>query len=64
MTITRQRLAKHVPKSYAVNKNRHPLLDNGFWLPRYYKRFRHNADVNSRIEPLKTVIYIRFARGY
>lgn len=26
----RQRLAKHVPKRYAVNENRRPLLDNGF----------------------------------
>jgi hypothetical protein len=30
MTIARQRLAKHVPESYAVNKNRSQLLDNGF----------------------------------
>jgi hypothetical protein len=29
MTIARQWLAKHVPESYAVNKNRRPLLDNG-----------------------------------
>jgi hypothetical protein len=26
----RQPLARHVPKRYAVNKNRRPLLDNGF----------------------------------
>jgi hypothetical protein len=26
----RQRLAKHVPERYAVNKNRHSLLVNGF----------------------------------
>jgi hypothetical protein len=32
MTVTRQRLAKHVPERYAVNKNRRPLLDNGFWI--------------------------------
>jgi hypothetical protein len=30
MTIAGQRLAKHVPERCAVNKNRHPLLDNGF----------------------------------
>jgi hypothetical protein len=30
MTIARQRLAKYVPDRYAVNKNRRPLLDNGF----------------------------------
>jgi hypothetical protein len=29
MTTDRQRLAKHVPKGYPVNKNRRPLLDNG-----------------------------------
>jgi hypothetical protein len=30
MTIARQRLTKHISELYAVNKNRHPLLDNGF----------------------------------
>jgi hypothetical protein len=30
MTIARQRLAKHVLERYAVNKNRRPLLRNGF----------------------------------
>jgi hypothetical protein len=33
----RQRLAKHVPKRYTVNKNKHPLLDNGF----IYHRTKH-----------------------
>jgi hypothetical protein len=28
--IARQRLANHVPESYAVNENRHPFLDKGF----------------------------------
>jgi hypothetical protein len=28
--IVRQRLAKHVPEHYAVNKNKRPLLDSGF----------------------------------
>jgi hypothetical protein len=30
ITIAGQRLAKHVPEHYAVNKNRCPLLDTGF----------------------------------
>jgi hypothetical protein len=30
MTIVRQRLANHVPERYAVNKNRSPLLVNGY----------------------------------
>jgi hypothetical protein len=34
MTIARQRLAKHFPERYAVNKQ--------VWLPRYYKLIRRN----------------------
>jgi hypothetical protein len=30
ISSARQRLVKHVPESYAVNKNRRLLLDNGF----------------------------------
>jgi hypothetical protein len=30
ISSTRQRLAKHVPKRYPVNKYKRPLLDNGF----------------------------------
>jgi hypothetical protein len=30
ISSARQRLAKHIPERYAVNKNKLPLLDNGF----------------------------------
>jgi hypothetical protein len=34
------------------------------WLPRYYKRVRDNADVNTVLEPLKAVISIQFSWSY
>jgi hypothetical protein len=37
MAIATQRLSKCVPERYAVNKNRRPLVDNGFC----YQRIRH-----------------------
>jgi hypothetical protein len=64
MTIARQRLAKHVPEPYAGNKNRRPLLDNGFG----YHGIRHVPVTTPKwttvLESFKTVISIRVARGY
>jgi hypothetical protein len=58
MTIARKRLAKHVAKSYAVNKNRRPLLDSGFG----YHGIRH-VPVTTRtttvLETFKAVISIQ-----
>jgi hypothetical protein len=64
MTIARQRLAKHFPERYAVNKNRRPLLDNGF----DYHGNRHvpmtKRTWTTVLEPFKGVISTRFAEGY
>jgi hypothetical protein len=60
MIVARQRLAKHVPERYAVNKNRRPLLDNGF---RYHGTARV-SDATTVLEPLRAVISIRFFRSY
>jgi hypothetical protein len=60
MTIARQWLAKHVAERYAVNKNRHPLLDNGFG----YYGITRVSDTTTALEPLTAVIYIRFSRSY
>jgi hypothetical protein len=64
MTIARERLAKHVPVCYAVNKSRRPLLDNGF----SYHGIRH-IPVTTRmtstvLESFKAVISIWFAQIY
>jgi hypothetical protein len=64
MTIARQRLAKHLPERYTVNKNRRPLLDNGFG----YHGIR-GVPVTTRtttaaLEPFMEVISIRVALGY
>jgi hypothetical protein len=55
MTIARQRLAKHVPECYAVNKNRRPLLDNGFG----YHSLTSVSDATTALENLETVSSIR-----
>jgi hypothetical protein len=60
MNIARQRLAKHVPQRYAVNKNRCPLLDNAFG----YHGIASVSDATTVLEPLEAVSSIRFARGY
>jgi hypothetical protein len=60
MTIAWQRLAKHVPERYAVNKDRRPLLDNGFG----YHGITSVSDTETVLEPLKAVIYVRFCRNY
>jgi hypothetical protein len=64
MTIAKQRLPKHVPERYAVNKNRRSLQDNGFG----YHGIRHvpvkMLTWTTVPEPFKAVISIRFAQGY
>jgi hypothetical protein len=78
MTIAKQRLAKQVPERDAVNKNKRPLLDNGFGEHAFpWQRFathvgyhgnKHVSDTTDTwttvLEPLEAVIYIRLARGY
>jgi hypothetical protein len=58
--FARQLLAEHVPERYALNKNRRPLLDNGF----DYHGITIVSDTTTALEPLKVVSSIRFARGY
>jgi hypothetical protein len=64
MTIARQWLAKHIPDRYAVNKNRRPLLDNGFG----YHGIRHvpvtTFTTKTVLEPFKAVISTQFAKGH
>jgi hypothetical protein len=64
MTIARQQLAKHLPERCAVNKNRLPLLDNGFG----YNGSGHvpvtTCTWTTVLEPFKGVISTRFAEGY
>jgi hypothetical protein len=62
MTIARQRLAKHIPELYAVNKDRRPLLDNGFG----YHGITSVSDTmdTCELEHLKAVSSIRSARNY
>jgi hypothetical protein len=64
MTPVRQRLRKHVHERYAVNKNRRPLLDNGFG----YHGTKHVSDTTDTwwtvLEPLEEVISVRFSRSY
>jgi anti-sigma factor RsiW len=63
MTTARQRLAKHVPKRYAVNKNIRPLLENGC---SYHGSRQGSASTRTWttvLEPFKAVISIRFAQG-
>jgi hypothetical protein len=63
MTIARQRLSKHVPERYTVNKHRRPLLDSGF---DYHGIASVSEATNTLtvLEPLKAVSSIRFARSY
>jgi hypothetical protein len=60
ITIARQRLAKHVPERYTVNKHRRPLLDNGI----VYLDITSVSDATTVLEPLKAVSSNPFARGY
>jgi hypothetical protein len=63
ISSARQRLAKHVSERYAVNKNRRPLLDNGF----SYHGTKHVSGTThtyaTEAEPFKEVISTRFAEG-
>jgi hypothetical protein len=58
--IARQRLAKHFPERYAVNKNRRPVLGNGFG----YHGITSVSDVTTILETSRAVISIRFSRSY
>jgi hypothetical protein len=49
MTIARLLLAKHVPRRYAVNKNRRPLLHNRFG----YHGIRGVPVTTAVLEPLR-----------
>jgi hypothetical protein len=60
MTIGRQRLAKHVPDRYAVNKSRRPSLGNGI----DYHGITNASDATTVLEPLKAVISMRISRSY
>jgi hypothetical protein len=59
ISSARQRLGKHVPERYAVNKNRRLLLDNGF-------SYHGTKDVSGTTvaELSEAVISTRFAEGY
>jgi hypothetical protein len=50
--IARQRLAKHVPERYGLNKNRRPLPENGF----SYHGITSLSDATTLLEPLRAVI--------
>jgi hypothetical protein len=62
--IARQQLAKHVPKRYALNKNRCPLLGNGF----DYHGSRHvpvtTPTWTTMLEPFKTVIFLHGSQKF
>jgi hypothetical protein len=64
MTIVRQRLSKHIPDRYAVNKTRRPLLENEFG----YHGIRHVSvtmhTTTTVLELFKEAISTRFAQGY
>jgi hypothetical protein len=62
--IARQRLAKHIPKYYAVNKNRRPLLDNGFGYHGITGVSSTTQTWTAVLEPLKVVILIWFSQSY
>jgi hypothetical protein len=74
ISSARQRLAKHVSKCYSFNKDRRPVLANGFakhvpvrvgLVTMEIADFSVTKDKwTAVVEPLKTVFCIWFAQGY
>jgi hypothetical protein len=64
MTTARQRLAKHFPERYSVNKNRRPLLGNVFGYHGIIHVLLTRRARTKVLEPFKAVITNRFAEGY
>jgi hypothetical protein len=60
ISSARQRLAKHVPEPYAANKNRRPLLDNGF----SYHGTKHVSGTTLRSVSFYCLNFIFYAYKY